>query len=262
MNDVLDLDRYPIDRLDSPAARSLINRCRSELNALGMFNLDGFVRPEAIETAACALEPLIDGRAYRHARRHNIYFEDHVPGVSADHPALARVDTVNNTLCADQLTGSLVERIYEWTPLAQFLALVMDKPKLCLMNDPLARLNVMGYGPGEALNWHFDRSIFTTTLLIQPAESGGEFEYRSGLRSDDEPNFDGVARLLRGEDPQVRTHPLAAGTLNVFRGRNTAHRVTPVRGSRRRLIAVFCYYDTEGVAFSEAERIGFYGRAG
>jgi hypothetical protein len=55
--------------------------------------------------------------------------------------------------------------------------------------------------------------------------------------------------------------PLAAGTLNVFAGRNTAHRVTPVLGNRSRIIAVFSYYDKPGVAFSSAERIGFYGRA-
>jgi hypothetical protein len=34
----------------------------------------------------------------------------------------------------------------------------------------------MDYRPGEALNWHFDRSQFTTTLLIQAPEQGGEFE--------------------------------------------------------------------------------------
>jgi hypothetical protein len=52
-----------------------------------------------------------------------------------------------------------------------------------------------------------------------------------------------------------------AGTLNVFRGKNTAHRVTPVAGPVDRIIAVFSYYETPGVRFSDEERIGFYGRA-
>jgi hypothetical protein len=55
---------------------------------------------------------------------------------------------------------------------------------------------------------------------------------------------------------------LAAGSLNVFAGKNTLHRVSTVRGARSRLIAVFSYYDKPGVFFSDAERIGFYGRAG
>ncbi len=112
------------------------------------------------------------------------------------------------------------------------------------------------------INWHFDRSEFTTTLLLQAPESGGGFEYRTGLRSAGDPNYDGVARLLEGRDRQVETLHLAPGTLNVFRGKNTAHRVTPVAGGRERIIAVFSFYERPGVLFSEEERIGFYGRAG
>jgi hypothetical protein len=54
---------------------------------------------------------------------------------------------------------------------------------------------------------------------------------------------------------------LKAGTLNVFRGKNTAHRVTTVQGSTDRMIAVFSYYERPNVMFSPEERVGFYGRA-
>ena len=137
----------------------------------------------------------------------------------------------------------------------------MGKERLYTMADPLAAMNVMTYRAGQALNWHFDRSEFTTTLLLQEPEAGGAFRYRSDLRSDDDPNYEGVARLLEGADPHVETLPLAAGTLNIFKGKNTAHRVTPVAGARERIIAVFSYYERPDVLFSEAERIRFYGRA-
>jgi hypothetical protein len=68
--------------------------------------------------------------------------------------------------------------------------------------------------------------------------------------------------MLAGEDPEVSTNTLAAGTLNVFAGRNTAHRVSPVIGEKSRMVAVFSYYDNPGVTFSSKERIGFYGRPG
>jgi len=261
MRDLLDLDRFPIDRRDAAQCLELIQQCKAELAADGMFTLEGFVNAAAVERAVLELDPLLDGASYRHARRHNIYFKDEVAGLAADHPALRKLETVNYTLCADQLTGTIVDRIYEWPPLVDFLARVMDKPRLYVMDDPLARLNVLAYRPGAALNWHFDRSQFTTTLLIRAAESGGEFQYRSGLRSDTEPNYDGVARLLRGEDPKMSVLPLAAGSLNVFAGRHTAHRVTPVAGALSRIVAVFSYYDVPGFAFSDAERLGFYGRS-
>ena len=128
--------------------------------------------------------------------------------------------------------------------------------------DPLARLNVMSYREGEQLNWHFDRSEYTTTLLLQAPEQGGNFVYRTDLRSAEDPNYDGVARLMRGEDENVKTLKVSPGTLNVFRGRNTAHKVSTVRGQRERMIAVFSYYEKPGVMFSREEQIGFYGRVG
>jgi len=129
-----------------------------------------------------------------------------------------------------------------------------------VMADPLARVNVMQYGAGDALNWHFDRSEFTTTLLLQAPDQGGAFEYRTDLRTAEDANYDGVARLLQGRDPKVQSMSLTAGTLNVFRGINTPHRVTPVEGESRRMIAVYSFYDRPGVMFSAEEQRGFYGR--
>lgn len=212
--------------------------------------------------AVAELKPVLDNKAFVHKREHNIYFRKDVPGLAPDHPALKPVTTVNHTICADQMPAdAVVLQIYEWPAMATFLAATMGKTELHTMADPLARVNVMAYREGEALNWHFDRSEFTTTLLLQAAEAGGAFEYRTDLRTDSDPNYDGVARLLAGEDPAVRIEPLAAGTLNVFRGKNTAHRVTPVRGRLERIVAVFSYYERPGVLFTAEERIGFYGRA-
>ena len=259
---VLDLDRYPLDRPASPRGRALVAECRAALDRDGLFNLEGLIRSAAVARCVAELKPLMETASFRHARSHNVYFLDRVEGAPEDHPALRRFETVNRTLCDDRMTGTAVHRIYEWTPLAGFLARVMRKPRLYLMDDPLARANVMSYHRGEALNWHFDRSEFTTTLLLQAPDAGGEFQYRSGLRTPADPNLDGVARLLDGHDPEVRSLTLAAGTLNVFKGRNTAHRTSPVIGPRERMIAVFSYYERPGVLFSDEERIGFYGRAG
>ena len=262
MRDILDLDRYPVDRPGSAAYDALVASCQAELASQGMFNLPGFVRADVIDRAAAELVPLIDSIAYTHRRSHNVYFRREVAGLAPDHPALKQFDTISQTLCGDQIAETIIGRIYEWTPLADFLAAVMEKPNLYLMDDPLARVNVMGYRAGEALNWHFDRSQFTTTLLIQEPEAGGEFQYRTDLRSDDDPNYEGVVRFIEGRDPLVKSLPQTAGTLNVFKGKNTVHRVTPVIGAHDRIVAVFSYYEKPGVLFSAEERIGFYGRPG
>ncbi len=261
MHNIIDLNRYPLDNSGSADLRALVDRCRAELARDGLFNLAGFMKPAALTQAVAEVVPVIRTSAFEHAREHNIYFKKDIPGLPADHPALTRFNTVNHTICADQMSGGLVMQLYEWDPFATFLAAVMNKPQLHPMADPLARANVMAYRAGEALNWHFDRSEFTTTLLLQSPEQGGEFEYAQDLRSEVDPNYDGVAALLRGQRSDVIRMPVSPGTLNVFRGKNTAHRVTPVEGDAERIIAVFSYFDRPGVEFTVEDRIGFYGRA-
>ena len=262
MRSILDLDRWHVAALDSARGRALVTRCSDELRETGMFSLEAFIRPEALLAAVGEVAPLLEAASFTHARDHNIYFDDEIEGLGSSHPALRRFKTVNHTICGDQIPASTIERIYEWQPLIDFLAAAMEKSRLFTMADPLGRLNVMAYREGERLNWHFDRAEFTITVLLQAPLRGGDFQYRSGLRSEADPNYEGVARLLAGEDDHVKTLPLAPGTLNVFKGKNTAHRVTPVEGGRARIIAVFSYYETPDVTFSDKERLGFYGRIG
>ncbi len=262
MQDILDLERYPIDKPGTPQWQVLVDRCKADLLRDGMFNLEGLVRADALQRIVAEVKPVMDTLSFVHTREHNIYFLKNIPGLPDGHPALKREKTTNHTVCADQIPQSLVLHIYEWAPMILFLGAVIEKDALFPMRDPLARVNVMGYREGEALNWHFDRSEFTTTLLLQAPEEGGDFVYRTGLRTADDPNYDGVARLMRGEDAHVKVLKLSAGTLNVFKGKNTAHKVSTVRGNRERLIAVFSYYEKPGVMFSREEQLGFYGRMG
>jgi len=260
MQDIIDLDRYPLNQPDSAAYAVLLAQAQADLAKDGMFNLPGFLRPAAIVGAVGTLAPRFEADSFTHARSHNIYFRKDLPGLAPDHPALRQVETINRTLCGDQIGGDL-QALYDWPDFARFLADAMGKPALYPTDDALAGLNTMCYAHGQGLNWHFDRSEFTTTLLLQAPDAGAAFEYRSDLRTDDDPNYEGVAKLLRGQDPELHSITLSPGTLNVFRGKNTAHRVTPVVGDKTRMVAVFSFYDRPGVKFSAEEQIGFYGRA-
>ena len=151
--------------------------------------------------------------------------------------------------------------LYEWGPFASFLAASMGKQNLYPMQDPLAPVNVQISKEGGALNWHFDRSEFTTTILLQAPDVGGELEYRKDLRSVDKPNYDGIVSVLKGEDSEIKRNKLSPGALNVFCGVNTLHRVMPIVGERRRIVSIFSFFDRPGVIFSRKDRVRFYGRA-
>lgn len=260
MQDILDLERYPLNKTGSQQWKTLVDRCRSDLSTTGMYNLDGLMRPSIAQQAALTLAPMFASEGFDHEREHNIYFLDEVPGLPEDHPALTRFRTSNCTLCGDQVYGSPMDRLYRWPEFSTFLAATLQKETLHPMGDVMAGLNVMSYKKGQHLNWHFDRSEFTTTLLLQAPERGGDFLYHTDLRSEDNPNYEGVARLIRGEDPNVRRLVLEPGTLNVFRGKNTPHKVSKINGNRTRVISVFSFYEAAGVRFNDEERLGFYGR--
>jgi hypothetical protein len=85
--DFIDIDRYPIDREESAEYSGLVLDCKTQLRDQGSFNLEGFLRPGAIDRAVHELEPLVASGGFRHARRHNIYFKDDIPGLPGEHPA-------------------------------------------------------------------------------------------------------------------------------------------------------------------------------
>ena len=257
----LDLERYPLDRPDSSATNTLIKSGQSKLRMQGVFQLPGFLRTSALKKCVDQLAPVIEQGSFLHNREHNIYFDDHYTGIPAEHPALTRMQTVSQTVCADQIAQSMLTKLYAWPPLINFIASVVGKAHLYPMDDSLASLNIKSFRKGDVTNWHFDRAEFTITLLLQKSESGGVFQIRRNLRSESDPNHDGVAKLLQGQDDNVRTFDIEPGTLAIFRGKNTAHRVSPVMGDRLRIVAVLSYFDAPGVRFADADRIQFYGRS-
>ena len=103
---ILDLDRYPLD--DVSRIQGLVASCQRELGQTGLFNLEGLMRPAAVEAAADEIRPLMDSKSFTHSRWHNIYFEPPIDGVSDDHPALKLCETVNHTICADQMPSTIV----------------------------------------------------------------------------------------------------------------------------------------------------------
>lgn len=101
MHEVIDLQRYPLDQLDSVDGQALVQRCRDDLERDGMFNLAGLMRPEAIENAVSEAKLLFESDAFTHSRQHNIYFLPEIQGLPKDHPAQQKFETINHTICAD-----------------------------------------------------------------------------------------------------------------------------------------------------------------
>jgi hypothetical protein len=97
--------------------------------------------------------------------------------------------------------------------------------------------------------------------MLQAPEQGGAFEYVPQIRGRaDEKAI--VANVLDGSREGVIELPFTAGTLLIFGGNQTLHRVTRVSGKRARLVPVLCYAEEPDLVNSTAVRELFWGRRG
>jgi hypothetical protein len=256
---LVDLEQFPIHNLDTPQGRELLDNCRAELATTGACNLQGFITDGAvgkIATEALALAPL----AYHKDTRRNAYFTKDDPSLPSDHPLRTFFPIRMSQLANDAIPNSAaIQLLYEWDPLTEFIRRVLGLTALYRIQDPFLALNLTYLHAGDLQPWHYDHNEFTVTLLLQEAESGGEFEYVPRLRTEKDANFDAVKQLFAGNHGEVRTLPRGPGTLTIFKGRNAMHRVTEVRGERPRISALLSYDSLPGQFADDETNAFIYG---
>jgi hypothetical protein len=258
---IVDLDRYPIDQLERAEGSALVLRVRSALGAVGACDLPGFLRPEAF-SAAVASALSVRGEAYRTDQTHDVEFSGlPLESLPADDPRRVRIRSAKEGTALDRIPADdPVRALYESDELLRFIGAALQVDPIYRSDDPLGALNLMYYPPGDELGWHFDNADFVVTLLLQAPEAGGAFEFVPMLRGLDDRNDDGVRTLLAGERDRIQSMSGEPGTLALFRGHWSPHRVTPVEGSRMRINAVLAYAGAPGHRLSSETYRLFYGR--
>ncbi len=237
----IDLDQYPLNELDSEAGQRLIAKTQESLEQLGSCSLPGFVRQSVISKMAEQASSLTH-LAYSGPTEVTPYFFNYDLGdgveVPDDHP-LKRKGKRNLAQVATDLipTQHLLSRFYYSPILLDFLSRVLRQP-VYRNQDKYQSLNISMMNAGGCQQWHFDSGRMVTTLLLQEPDAGGIFEYVPGLRSDANENFEQVQRVLDGDTRRNQRIELKAGTLSLFRGHYSMHRVTEVQGSRTRIQAI------------------------
>jgi len=257
LHQIVDLTTYP---LDDPAFRAA---CRRRFKDQGVLVMPGFTRPEA--TDAIASEGQANrAKVYASTEQHTVYLSPVDPSYGADHPRNRLVTSSKGCLTDDMIPDTSALRVlYDAPEFRGFLCEVLGEAELHDYADPLSSINLHFARTGQELGWHFDNSSFSITLMVQPPEKGGQFEYVEDIRDADagEMSFDAVADILDGRRP-VKQLIAVAGTLVFFRGRNSLHRVASNEGERTRMLAVLAYNSTPGIALSKEARLTFYGRTG
>ena len=257
--DLIDLERYPLDRQGSPEWQALVDACKHQYAVQGAANLHGFVRAQALPRLAEEAKRLLPN-GIKKKRVRTAFFHIDEPEYPEGHPRRRQWPDELLQLAYDQIPAdALIRAIYEWDPLTEFIRVVEERDTLYRMADEFQALNLTALADGEMQPWHFDANDFTITLLLQASEEGGAFNYATELREDGKPDYDAIARIFDGDMSLVRTLERSAGTLTLFRGRNAFHVVTPVKGSAERITAIMTYDEKPDCIASERGNTFIYG---
>jgi hypothetical protein len=258
----IDLDRYPIAPLAGEPARALAAGCRAQLAETGSCLLPGFLTAAAVATmAAEAAEVAPLAHRKLGGRGSTAYLAPPDESFSDGHPRRWLQTSSVGAVAYDLIPRrALIRQLYEWDGLLDFLAASLGEDRLYRYADPLGALNIAAMGAGEHLLWHFDQTDFVVSILLQDCERGGAFEYVPHIRSAEAENYDRVQRLLEGDRSEVVRLDMAPGTLALFMGRHSIHRVTPIAGATLRLIALLGYDTKPGTMSSERLKNNRYGR--
>ena len=192
---------------------------------------------------------------------HNIYFsQEDDPDFPPSHLNNRKVISNKGCVTTDLIPpdSHLLSLYYNQTFL-KFLESVLKVEKLYDYKDPLSSVTVHYAMEGQELGWHFDNSPFSTTLLIQKPESdGGIFEFMPNVR--DEENADEIVHGVLDGKVAPKQLDIDPGTLILFSGKRSLHRVSKVVGNTTRILVVFAYNEKERMELSKSGMQLFFGR--
>ncbi|MFZ9223922.1 MAG: HalD/BesD family halogenase [Ilumatobacteraceae bacterium] len=235
---------------------SITSRAFAEMRTNGVCVLPGFITNEAVADIVREVEALAP-LAHRSAPRRNPYLTD-ANGLNTH--AVELHDSLE-VLAYDHFDpAGTLRSLYECDDVLHFVRRCLGLDVLHRYADPFGALNVSIMRDGDVLDWHFDMTDFVVSIALQSAESGGDFENAANIRGND--NDDQVvAAVLRGDaQERVRIEPMTPGTLMLFNGRRSMHRVTPIKGMTPRFVALLAYDTKPGTDSTDALKLSRYGR--
>ncbi|MBI1860757.1 MAG: hypothetical protein HYR96_07560 [Deltaproteobacteria bacterium] len=189
---LVNLNRYPVLELAGSKGQDFLATCREQIRSVGCCALREFVNPAYIGAMAGEAARLAP-RAYHSTVNGNAYLEPIDPTLESNHPK-RRTDTTSlGAVAYDQIPkATLIRQLYEWNPLVELLAQILQKPKLYRYNDSLSALNIAVMKEGDYLRWHFDQTDFVTSIALQDSEEGGDFEFVPMIRTAREERYEKV----------------------------------------------------------------------
>ena len=238
LDEIIDIDRYPIHDASHTRCKDLIDYCHAELAEDGCCSIEKFFRESAVSRIADSINALTD-QVFRPEATVGIYGGEEDESLPESHPRRVRNHRGGGFLGADLIDAdSGLWTFFNSPVVTGFMMQAFEVQPLYQYADPIAGMAINCMWDGDAFPWHFDTNELTVSIQLQAPDDGGEFEYVPNIRTPEHEHYDEVKRVLAGERLKVRTLRLKPGDIQLFKGRYTLHRVCEVKGAKPRLVAL------------------------
>ena len=241
--------------------RDFVTLSKSKLEEDGALTIPDFLNKEVVS------DLVKEAKSHQHLAfytksTHNVYLTPNSKEYEDGHIFNRQIISSKGCITTDQIpNNSHLKTIYKSDIFKNFIANLVNEKALYEYEDPFSSINVHYASEGQELGWHFDNSSFAVTLLLQKPKGGGVFEYVKDVRDSKKADFafEKVERIVEGAlKPSILE--IQPGTLVLFKGKNSMHRVTPTIGDLTRYLVVFAYNSKPGVSLSKSAQKTFYGR--
>lgn len=247
--------KYPIEQFENDNDgnyNALLQSCISQMKHDGFVALPNFLLPDAVDALISSISKLEeDGVGFYSTDSHNVFLDaEEESDLSPLHPRRIQLKSSKLIINAKEILLSkkapnLDEIFMSQKSILHFISSVMQI-KLYPSADPYGKFYANIFREGDGLNYHFDRSEYTISLILQPSEKGGEFQFLPNSRRIIEGwnemilEVDGINEAVAPYSLAMKMPKLAAGDLYLFQGQNSLHRVSEItKGKRINIILTF-----------------------
>ena len=229
----------------------------------GFLHLPNFINNNTIQNLKSeTIIYLNTKKTYRSVKSFNVYLKDNASDLleSSSKVVISKEDIPKDSIMA---------KLYNSHELLELISKVVmgidsksENKTLYKSDDPKGAFYYNYFFHGDSLGFHFDNSEFFINIVVQNAIKGGVFEYVYNLRSQDNNNIEEVKEVYNKRENYKnlqRFNDISEGSLVVFRGRYSLHRVTPVIGLTPRINSILTFERKPGVKLEDYTRKKFFG---
>ena len=255
--DIINFHDYPITDLESRHCDKILRDCHNQLEDKGLCLLPNFVQDNFINEMLAEVK-ILQKKAFYTEHWRSPYGEVCTREQNFSNTTRASTSSIAFDLLGD---NSKLRTLYESDFFTEFLRKVLKTKTFFKCADRMISCIITICRESDELGWHYDPNDGVVSLLLQKSLKGGNFEFAPNVRMKNDKMSEREMSILNNENDDVITPIQNPGTLSIFNGTNSLHRVSQVKSKVERIMILLSYSNKQNYIFAPQTRKRFFGRS-